>query len=105
MIAIPLRVLTRQSGFLVRLYEEVGNANAQGSGQFYHRGQRRAALPPEDLGQVPFRKICLKIEAVQRAVFLDDQLAEPAPEKSFLVRHTARVAERPRLAFAIANAA
>jgi hypothetical protein len=65
--------------------------NVEGSGQLHDRGQRGAAFAAENLRQVPFREIRLKIEAVKRAVLLDDDLAQPSAEKSLLVCHTARV--------------
>jgi hypothetical protein len=57
--------------------EEVGHLNVEGSGQLYDRGQRGAAFAAENLRQVRFREIRLKIEAVKRAVLLDDDLAQP----------------------------
>ncbi len=54
--------------------EKIGDLNVQNLGQFNDRRQRWAAFATEDLRQMALGEIRLKIEAVQRAVFLDYDL-------------------------------
>jgi len=70
-----LRPRDFHGGGLLRLYEKIRNLDVEGSGQFHDRREGRAAFAAENLRQVPFREIRLKIEAVERAVFLDHDLA------------------------------
>ena len=70
-----VRITAKLHSRLLLPREEITDLNVEGSGQLHHRGQRGAAFAPENLGQVPFREIRLKIEAVERAVLLDHDLA------------------------------
>src|SRR6266849_5723167 len=78
------------------LREKISDSNIEGSGQLHDRRERRAPLAAENLRQVPFREIRLKIKAVERAVLLDDDRTQPSAEKSLLICHRARVAKAPR---------
>jgi hypothetical protein len=62
------------------LFEEVGDLNVERSGELHDRRQRGAALAAQNLRQVPFREVGFEIEAVERAVLLDDDLAQPSTE-------------------------
>jgi hypothetical protein len=70
----------RSADGTLRLSKEIGDLNVKSSGKFDDRRQGRAALAAENLRQVPFREIGLEVEAIQRAVFLDYDLAQPSAE-------------------------
>jgi hypothetical protein len=64
----------------LRPLKEIEYLNVQRSGELHNRRQGRAALAAEDLRQMSLRKIRFKIEAVQRPVLLDHDLAQPSAE-------------------------
>ena len=59
----------------LRLSKEIDDLNVEGSGEFHDRRQGRAPLAAENLRQVTFREVRLKIKAVESAVLLDHDLA------------------------------
>ena len=75
-----VRITAKLHSRLLLPREEIGDLNVEGSGEFHYRRQRGAALAAENLRQVPFREIGFKIEAVERAVLLDHDLAQPSAE-------------------------
>lgn len=60
--------------------EQIADLNIQRAGEFHDRRQGGAAPAAQDLRQMPFREVGFEIEAVQRAVLLDHQLAQPSAE-------------------------
>ena len=63
-----------------RFPKEIRDLHIESSGEFHDRRQRGTAFAAENLRQVPFREVGFEIEAVERAVFLDDDLAQPPTE-------------------------
>jgi hypothetical protein len=76
---INLAALSIGSNLLVHS-KEIGDLNVESSGKFDDRRERGAALATQNLRQVPLREISFKIEAIERAVLLHDDLAQPSTE-------------------------
>ncbi len=58
-----------------RFLKEIRDLHIESSGEFHDCGQRGATFTAQNLRQVALGEICFKIEAVQRAVFLDHYLS------------------------------
>ena len=66
--------------FSPRRHEKIGDRNAESAGEFRDGRERGAAFAAENLRQVPFREVGFEIEAVERAVLLYYDLAQPPAE-------------------------
>ena len=71
---INLAALSIGSNLLVHS-KEIGDLNVESSGEFHDCGQRGATFTAQNLREVSFREVGLQVKAVQRAVFLNHDLA------------------------------
>ena len=75
-----VRITAKLQSRLLLPREEITDLNVEGSGKLHDRRERGAALATQNLRQVPLGEICFKIEAIERAVLLYDDLAQPPAE-------------------------
>jgi hypothetical protein len=60
--------------------EEIDHTNVEDSSQLHDCRERGATLAAQNLRQVPLGEIGFQVKAVERAVLLDDDLAQPSAE-------------------------